>query len=710
MNIFEVLSKELNITLSQVEAAAGLLDEGNTVPFISRYRKEVTGGMDDEVLRQFEQRLAYLRAFEKRREEIRAAIEEQGKLTDEIVAMLENAKILSELEDIYRPYRPKRRTRAGVAKEKGLEPLANWILEQNDGDPTAQAQEYLNEQVETAEEALAGANDIIAELISDTPQTRALLRALALGEGVIASCAAKDEDSTYRMYYEFSEPVKRIAGHRVLALDRGEKEEFLKVSLVLDEERAQKILLDAFVKKNNACGALVKAAAQDAYSRLIFPSIEREIRATLTERAADGAIRVFGANLKSLLMQPPIKGMTVMGLDPAYRTGCKIAVVDATGAVLDTTVVYPTPPQKRIEEAERKLLALIQKYGVNVISIGNGTASRESEQFVADMIKNNKLDVHYVIVNEAGASVYSASKLGAEEFPDFDVTQRSAVSIARRLQDPLAELVKIEPKAIGVGQYQHDMPQNKLGETLTGVVVDCVNAVGVDLNTASAPLLSRVAGVNAGVAKNIVAYREENGEFKDRKSLLKVPKLGKKVFEQAAGFLHVPESENILDRTFVHPESYGAAQALLTVCGYQKSDLKKGGFDDLKARAQGKGIAAIAKEIGVGEPTLRDIIDELVKPGRDPREDLPAPVLRSDVLEMKDLKEGMELTGTVRNCVDFGAFVDIGVHQDGLVHISQITNKFIKHPLEVLKVGDVVKVKVLGVDEKKNRISLTMKL
>ncbi len=709
MDIVKTLSQELNVTAAQVEAAAALLDEGNTVPFISRYRKEVTGGMDDEVLRRFEQRLQYLRSFEKRREEIRVAIEEQGRLTEEIEAMLDQAKILSELEDIYRPFRPKRRTRAGVAKEKGLEPLAMLIWEQGEIDPIVEAAAYRNEQVETVEDALAGANDIMAEMISDTPQTRALLRALALGEGVIESCAAKDEDSTYRMYYEFSEPVKRMAGHRVLALDRGEKEEFLKVSLVLDEDRAMKILLDAFVKKNNACGALVRAAAQDAYTRLIFPSIEREIRSTLTERAADGAIRVFGENLKSLLMQPPIKGMTVMGLDPAYRTGCKIAVVDATGAVLDTTVVYPTPPQRRVEEAERKLLTLIKKYGVGVISIGNGTASRESEQFVADMIKNNNLNVHYVIVNEAGASVYSASKLGAEEFPDFDVTQRSAVSIARRLQDPLAELVKIEPKAIGVGQYQHDMPQNKLGETLTGVVVDCVNAVGVDLNTASAPLLSRVAGVNAAVAKNIVAYREENGEFKDRKSLLKVPKLGKKVYEQAAGFLQVPESENLLDHTFVHPESYAAAGALLTVCGYAKADLKKSALSDLKERAQAKGIPALAREIGIGEPTLRDIIDELVKPGRDPREDLPAPILRSDVLEMKDLKEGMELTGTVRNCVDFGAFVDIGVHQDGLVHISQITNKFIKHPLEVLKVGDVVKVKVLGVDEKKNRISLTMR-
>ncbi len=709
MNIFQTLSQELSLTLAQVEAATALLDEGNTVPFISRYRKEVTGGMDDEVLRNFEQRLGYLRSFEKRREEIRTAIDEQGKLTPEIETMLGNAKILSELEDIYRPFRPKRRTRAGVAKEKGLEPLALLIWEQGGIDPVEAAGNYLNEQVESVEAALAGANDIMAEMISDTPQTRARLRTLAMSEGMISSVAAQDEDSTYRMYYEFSEPVKRIAGHRILALDRGEKEEFLKVSLAVDEDKALRILLDAFVKTNNACGKLVAAAAQDAYARLIFPSIEREIRATLTERAADGAIRVFGENLKSLLMQPPIKGRTVMGLDPAYRTGCKIAVVDATGAVLDTTVVYPTPPQKRVEEAEKKLLALIGTYGVQVIAIGNGTASRESERFVADMIKNHGLKVHYVIVSEAGASVYSASKLGAEEFPDFDVTQRSAVSIARRLQDPLAELVKIEPKAIGVGQYQHDMPQNKLSETLTGVVVDCVNAVGVDLNTASAPLLSRVAGVNAAVAKNIVAYREENGEFKDRKSLLKVPKLGKKVYEQAAGFLQVPESENLLDHTFVHPESYAAAGALLTVCGYQKSDLKKSALSDLKERAQAKGITVLAQEIGIGEPTLRDIIDELVKPGRDPREDLPSPVLRMDVLEMKDLKEGMELTGPVRNCVDFGVFVDIGVHQDGLVHISQITDRFIKHPLDVLKIGDVVKVKVLGVDQNKNRISLTMR-
>ncbi len=709
MNIFDVLSKELSLTLSQVQAAAALLDEGNTVPFISRYRKEVTGGMDDEVLRNFEQRLAYLRSFEKRREEIFETISNQGNMTDEIEAMLASAKLLSELEDIYRPFRPKRHTRAGIAKEKGLEPLALVIFEQEGIDPEREAEAYLTEKVETVQDALAGACDIIAEKISDDPKTRARLRALALSEGVIESVAAKDEDSTYRMYYEYSEPVKRMAGHRVLALDRGEKEEFLKVSLRLDEEKVMKMLFDTYVKANNACGALVRASAQDAYTRLIFPSIEREIRSALTETAADGAIKVFGANLKSLLMQPPIKGKIVMGLDPAYRTGCKIAVVDETGAVLDTTVVYPTPPQKKIAEAEQKLLALINKYKVDVISIGNGTASRESEQFVADMIKNNRLSVHYVIVNEAGASVYSASKLGAQEFPDFDVTQRSAVSIARRLQDPLAELVKIEPKAIGVGQYQHDMPQNKLGETLTGVVVDCVNSVGVDLNTASAPLLSCVAGVNASVAKNIVAYREENGAFTDRKSLLKVPKLGKKIFEQAAGFLHVPESENLLDHTFVHPESYQAAGALLTICGYRKADLKKTALADLKERAQAKGISAIAKEIGIGEPTLRDMIEELVKPGRDPRESLPAPILRSDVLEMKDLKEGMELTGTVRNCVDFGAFVDIGVHQDGLVHISQITERFIKHPLEALKVGDVVKVKVLSVDPIKNRISLTMK-
>lgn len=714
MDIIKQIAQELNIKETQASAAVALLDEGNTVPFIARYRKEVTGSLDDDVLRDLSERLDYLRGFEKRREEIRHTIEEQGNMTAEIAAMLNGAKILSELEDIYRPFKPKRRTRASVAKEKGLEPLAQKIFAQEKGSPKPikLASEFIDEEkgVATAEEALAGALDIIAEIVSDTPQTRSLLRTIAFALGVIESSATKDEDSTYRMYYEFSQPVKNIVGHRVLAIDRGEKEGFLKVKLVLDENRALKILYDAFVKEGSPCTEAVVSAVNDAYIRLIFPSIEREVRSTLTENAAEGAIKVFAVNLKSLLMQPPVKGRVVLGLDPAYRTGCKIAVVDGTGSVLDTAVVYPTPPESRIKEAEVKLLALIKKHKVNLISIGNGTASKESEIFVADLIKNNDLDVQYMVVNEAGASVYSASKLAAEEFPQFDVSLRSAVSIARRLQDPLAELVKIEPKAIGVGQYQHDMPQNKLGESLSNVVVDCVNTVGVDVNTASAPLLSKVAGIGAAVAKNIVAYRESGGAFSSRAQLLKVPKLGEKAYTQAAGFLHVSESSEIMDNTFVHPESYEAARALLTICGYSAKDLRGTGLSELKSRAQGIGIKTISEKLGVGEFTLSDIIEELQKPGRDPREDLPAPMLRSDLMDMKDLKEGMVLDGTVRNCVDFGVFVDIGVHQDGLVHISQITDKFIKHPMDVLKIGDIVKVKVLACDAAKKRISLTMKL
>lgn len=711
MDIFATIASELNITVKQTEAAVKLLDEGNTVPFIARYRKEVTGSLDDQVLRKLSDRLTYLRNFEERLETIRTAILEQEKMTDEIEAMLAGAKTLSELEDIYRPFKPKRKTRASVAKEKGLQPLADEILKQekNSLKPIEMAADYINEEkgVMSAEEALQGAMDIIAETVSDTPQTRKLLRELAVREGFIDSVNTKEEDSVYRLYYQFSEPVRKIAGHRILAIDRGEKEDFLKVTLNLDREKALNVLYNAFVKNVSPCNDTVMLSAQDAYDRLIFPSIEREIRSMLTENACESAIGVFGINLHSLLMQAPLKGCTVLGLDPAYRTGCKIAVVDPTGKVLDTTVIYPTPPQSKIEQSEQILLKLIKKHNVTVISMGNGTASKESEIFVSDMIKKYSLNVKYMVVNEAGASVYSASKLAAEEFPDYDVSLRSAVSIARRLQDPLAELVKIDPKAIGVGQYQHDMPQNRLSETLSNVVVDCVNSVGVDLNTASIPLLSRVSGVNAGIAKNIVAYREENGAFTARNQLLKVSKLGKKAYEQCAGFLHIPESENILDNTFVHPESYAAAKELISLCGYEK---KEKDFSEIGNKAKALGLDKIAAQLGIGIPTLSDILSELQKPGRDLRDDLPAPMLVSGVMDMNDLKPGMELKGTVRNCVDFGAFVDIGVHQDGLVHISQICDKFIKHPSEVLKVGDIVTVKVLECDPKKKRISLTMKL
>lgn len=711
MDIFATIASELNITVKQTEAAVKLLDEGNTVPFIARYRKEVTGSLDDQVLRKLSDRLTYLRNFEERLETIRTAILEQEKMTDEIEAMLAGAKTLSELEDIYRPFKPKRKTRASVAKEKGLQPLADEILKQekNSLKPIEMAADYINEEkgVMSAEEALQGAMDIIAETVSDTPQTRKLLRELAVREGFIDSANTKEEDSVYRLYYQFSEPVRKIAGHRILAIDRGEKEDFLKVTLNLDREKALNVLYNAFVKNVSPCNDTVMLSAQDAYDRLIFPSIEREIRSMLTENACESAIGVFGINLHSLLMQAPLKGCTVLGLDPAYRTGCKIAVVDPTGKVLDTTVIYPTPPQSKIEQSEQILLKLIKKHNVTVISMGNGTASKESEIFVSDMIKKYSLNVKYMVVNEAGASVYSASKLAAEEFPDYDVSLRSAVSIARRLQDPLAELVKIDPKAIGVGQYQHDMPQNRLSETLSNVVVDCVNSVGVDLNTASIPLLSRVSGVNTGIAKNIVAYREENGAFTARNQLLKVSKLGKKAYEQCAGFLHIPESENILDNTFVHPESYAAAKELISLCGYEK---KEKDFSEIGNKAKALGLDKIAAQLGIGIPTLTDMLSELQKPGRDLRDDLPAPMLVSGVMDMNDLKPGMELKGTVRNCVDFGAFVDIGVHQDGLVHISQICDKFIKHPSEVLKVGDIVTVKVLECDPKKKRISLTMKL
>ena len=708
MDILQTLSRELNIRPSQAEAAVELLDAGNTVPFIARYRKEMTGSLDDEQLRTLEERLRYLRAFETRRTEIETAIREQGNLTDEIRDALSKATILAELEDLYRPFRPKRKTRATVAAARGLTPLAERLLEQRaQDDPEALAHAFLSDEGPDTAAALSGARDILAERVSDDAALRARLRELCFSRGSIRAEGQKGvEDTPYATYADFSEGVRRMAGHRVLALDRGEREGFLKVSLLVDEPAALSLCESAFVRGSSPASAQVRAAADDAYSRLIFPSLEREVRASLTEKACAAAIEVFGANLKSYLMTPPLPGRVVLGLDPAYRTGCKIAVVDPTGAVLDVAVVYPTPPQNRKAEAAEKLLALIRRHGVQVISIGNGTASKESEIFVADLIREHGLSVQYMVVSEAGASVYSASKLGSEEFPQYDVSLRSAVSIARRLQDPLAELVKIEPKAIGVGQYQHDMPQRELSDKLDGVVVDCVNAVGVDLNTASAPLLSRVAGIGPALAKNIVAYREENGAFANRKALLKVPKLGKKAFEQAAGFLHLPQSEEILDRTFVHPESYGAARILLASCGYGKTEKS---FSDLSERAQREGLSSLAERCGVGLPTLQDMIAELTRPGRDPREALPVPVLRSDLLDIKDLKPGQELTGTVRNCVDFGAFVDIGVHQDGLVHISRITNRFIKHPLEVLKVGDVVRVKVLEVDEKRGRISLTMK-
>ncbi|MBQ8732076.1 MAG: RNA-binding transcriptional accessory protein [Oscillospiraceae bacterium] len=714
MDILAVLCNEFHLEQKRVENTVALIDEGNTIPFIARYRKEVTGSLDDQVLRELSERLTYLRGLEKRREEVSASIEEQGKMTEELAAAIAAAATLAEIEDLYRPYRPKRKTRASVAREKGLEPLAEEIFAQkpDSAEPIVLAEGYVDPEkgVETAEEALAGAKDIIAENISDDALIRKLLREFIQKLGSLSSKAAKEESSVYEMYYDFSEPVAKLPGHRILAIDRGEREEFLKVSVEADRERALAIVYNhSVLDTHSPCNEAVRQAAEDAFDRLIFPSIEREIRSGLTENACEQAIRVFAVNLRNLLMQPPVKGCVTLGLDPAYRTGCKIAVVDETGRVLDTTVVYPTPPQKKIAEAKAKLKALIEKHNVSVISIGNGTASRESEQFVAELIGELDRKVSYLIVSEAGASVYSASKLAATEFPDYDVSLRSAVSIARRMQDPLAELVKIDPKAIGVGQYQHDMPKNRMDEALGGVVESCVNNVGADLNTASLSLLSHIAGINSGVAKNIVTYREENGAFKSRSELLKVPKLGKKAFEQCAGFLRVAESKNVLDNTAVHPESYKAAETLLARCGYTDADVRAGAIDALMERAEAAGIAALAEEAGVGEPTLRDIISELLKPGRDPRDELPPPLLRSDVMEMKDLKEGMELMGTVRNVIDFGAFVDIGVHEDGLVHISQICNKFIRHPGEVLKVGDVVKVRVLGVDVAKKRISLTMK-
>ncbi len=713
MNFAVVLAQQYQLAVQHVENVIRLIDEGNTIPFIARYRKELTGAMDDQLLRELAERLAYLRSLEKRREEVIAAVEGMEKMTDELRGKIEKAQTLAEIEDLYRPYRPKRRTRATIAKEKGLEPLAAYILAQRaHDDPEAEALRYLDGEkgVQTVQEAIAGAQDIIAEVISDDAEMRKKLRALAEAGGVLKAAGDAEKDSVYATYYAFSEFVKKLTSHKILAINRGEKEGFLKVCIELPEQTAVRILCGAYVKGSGSASKIVEAAARDAFDRLIAPAIEREIRAALTESAAEQAIRVFGLNLGQLLMQPPIKGKTVLALDPAYRTGCKVAVVDETGRVLDVDVVYPTPPQNKVEEAERRLSALIRRHGVQVISIGNGTASKETEIFTANLIaKLPDMQLSYMMVNEAGASVYSASKLAAQEFPEYDVSQRSAVSIARRLQDPLAELVKIDPKSIGVGQYQHDMPPARLDEALKGVVENCVNRVGVDLNTASPALLSYVAGLNAAVAKNIVAYREENGSFTKREQLKKVAKLGPKAYQQCAGFLRIPGAKNILDNTGVHPESYDAAKKLLELCGYTLDDVKNRNLAELSERIKQAGEERAAEYACVGAMTLGDIVAELKKPGRDLRDELPQPMLRTDVMDLNDLKPGMEMKGTVRNVVDFGAFVDIGVHQDGLVHISQICSRFIRHPSEAVKVGDVVTCWVLEVDRAKKRISLTMK-
>lgn len=716
MNIINALAQELNANEKYVENVVQLLDEGNTIPFIARYRKELHGAMDDTTLRTLEERLQYLRNLDERRESVKKSIAEQGKLTDELAAAIDSAKTLAEVEDLYRPYKQKRRTRATAAREKGLEPLAALLFaqERNCPRPEDAARDFLSPEkgVDTVADALQGASDIIAEQISDDAVIRKALRDLLGRQGQLVSCAATEEDSVYRLYYDFTQSLSKLQGHQILAINRGEKENMLKVSVTLDRDRALPLLRRAVVKPGSPAMEFIKAAAEDAYDRLLFPSLEREERSRLTEQATEGAIGQFALNLKPLLMQPPVKGKVTMGLDPGYRMGCKVAVVDETGKVLDTTVVYPTYGARQEQEAIATLAKLIAKDGVENIAIGNGTASRETEQMAVKLIHQvNEAGAHvsYMIVSEAGASVYSASKLAAEEFPQFDVNLRSAVSIARRLQDPLAELVKIDPKAIGVGQYQHDMPAKQLDEALGGVVEDCVNAVGVDINTASPSLLQRVAGLNGTTAKNVVAYREENGPFTSRAQIKKVPKLGPKAFQQCAGFLRVPESKSVLDNTAVHPESYDAAKALLELMGYTLADVRAEKLVDLPQRLKAYGEAKAAEAVGVGIPTLRDITSELLKPGRDVREELPQPILRTDVMEMKDLKPGMVLSGTVRNVIDFGAFVDIGVHQDGLVHISQISNKFIKHPSEVLSVGDVVKVVVLDVDEKKKRIGLSIK-
>ena len=714
MEINLQLAQELGLKQWQVDNTISLIDEGNTIPFISRYRKEATGELNDEVLRAFEERLNYLRNMQERKEDVKRMIDEQGKLTDELAAAIDACTKLTEIDDLYRPYRPKRKTRATVAKTKGLEPLADALYAQTpDFDPLKEAENYINaeKEVNSVEEALQGAMDIIAESVSDNAEHRKKIRDITLRTGTIVSKASTEDDSVYRMYYDFTEPCSKLAPHRTLAIDRGEKEKFLSVSIDADIEKIISYLLRNEISKNpTPSSAYVQQATEDAYERLIAPSIEREIRNELTETAQEQAMQVFKVNLKNLLMQPPIHDKVVIGLDPGYRTGCKVGVVDETGKVLDTGVIYVTHSEAQKETAAKFIKELIKKYNVALISIGNGTASKETEIFTADLLKTiPDCKVRYIITNEAGASVYSASKLGAEEFPDFDVTQRSAVSIARRVQDPLSELVKIEPKAIGVGQYQHDMNQKRLSETLGGVVEDAVNSVGVDLNTASAPLLTYISGISSTIAKNIVAHRETEGAFTSRSQLKKVSKLGPKAFEQCAGFLRIKDGKNVLDNTSVHPESYPAAKLLLEKLDFNLDDVRKNKLANLLSCAERYGIEKLAKELETGIPTLRDIIDELMKPGRDPRDEIEQPVLRSDVMSMEDLKEGMILTGTVRNVIDFGAFVDIGVHQDGLVHISQLSDKYVKHPMDVVSIGDIVKVRVLDVDPKKNRISLTMK-
>ena len=713
MDIAARLAEQFHLRLQQVQQTIDLIDQGNTIPFIARYRKEITGSLDDQLLRELEERLTYLRNLEKRKEEVLASIQSQGKLDEGLAASLQSAATLAEVEDLYRPFKTKRRTRASIAKEKGLEPLAQAIFAQplHCPPPEQMAASFVDAQkgVATLDDALQGAADIIAEMVSDSAALRKTLRNFLMMHGVLKTEGKTAEDSVYRMYYGYAEPVAKIAPHRVLAIDRGEREGALTVRLEADDQRCRKTICRDFVVEASPCADFVREAAFDGFSRLLFPSLEREVRAWLSEKAAQQAIAVFGTNLHQLLMQPPVKHAVTMGWDPAYRTGCKLAVVDENGKVLDTAVIYPTPPQNKIGPAKETCKQLIQKYGVTVIAIGNGTASHESEVFVAELLREIPQKVSYMVVSEAGASVYSASKLAAEEFPQYDVSLRSAVSIARRLQDPLAELVKIDPKAIGVGQYQHDMPKAKLDQTLAGVVEDCVNAVGVDVNTASHALLSHVAGIGGALAKNIVAWREENGPFASRRQLLQVQKLGKKAFEQCAGFLRVPDSENLLDHTGVHPESYDAANRLLQLCGCTAQDVKSGRMPQMIRQIDNTSLPSLARQLDVGLPTLRDIVEELSKPGRDPRDELPAPLLRTDILSMEDLKEGMQLQGTVRNVIDFGVFVDIGVHQDGLVHISQISDRFLRHPSEAVKVGDIVTVWVLGVDPGKKRISLTMK-
>lgn len=710
MNIIETLANEFGVKIHQIENTVKLLDDGNTIPFIARYRKEATGSLDDQILRSISDRLDYLRSLEEQKEKVTASITEQGAMTAQLAAAIDSAKTLTELDDIYRPYRPKRKTRASVAKAKGLEPLAKDILKQSDTfDPLNSAAEYLNDEVSTAEEAVSGARDILAEIISDDANVRRQLRYMLRAHGAVAVKAAAEDPGVYENYADYKEPVSKIANHRILAVNRGEKENILKVSIELDKAIGMSVLTGLYVNGANASADLVRVAAEDSYSRLVYPAVEREIRNDLTARASADAIKVFAANTAQLLMQPPVRGKVTIGLDPGYRTGCKVAVVDETGKVLDTAVIYCAPPHSKIEEAKKTIKDLVKRYGVQMFAIGNGTASHETEVFAADVIRELDCGITYMVVSEAGASVYSASKLAAQEFPQYDVSLRSAVSIARRLQDPLAELVKIDPKSIGVGQYQHDMPQKELNHALDAVVEDCVNSVGVDLNTASPSLLQRVSGVSASVAENIVRYREENGAFTSRTELLNVPKLGPKAYEQCAGFLRIPGGRNVLDNTAVHPESYGTAENLLKICGVSKSDVANGKVAALTNTVKSRGIKTLAAELGTGEPTLADIVSEISKPGRDPREALPAPMLRTDVMGMEDLKPGMELKGTVRNVIDFGAFVDVGVHQDGLVHISQISDKFIRHPSEVLKVGQIVTVWVLSVDTAKKRISLTMK-